>query len=202
MGQLRVLACLLAGVALATAPAGAQTVDFLFNYLSPIILPPGVLGALRRASVNFHPAPPEWPGVGSASYALYAGDAAFGATAHLMTEKPDAGAILRVRRFPVAPDDTCERLFDRALAETLVLFKELLPEIARTGQPVPNGEAWARKAITRAQFERWMTLPPDAPPEEVRRKVRALRHSRFPGPFVELAGVRFALPPDPKLRRP
>src|SRR6187455_2216083 len=49
-------------------------IDFLFNYLSPVIVPERILQSIKRAAVNFHPAPPEWPGIGSASYALFEGD--------------------------------------------------------------------------------------------------------------------------------
>ena len=170
-------------------------IDFLFNFLSPTFVPSDVLRAVKRASINFHPAPPEWPGVGSASYALYENDVTFGATAHLMTEEFDAGQIIRTVRFPIAPDDTCDRLFDRALNFSLILFYEVLFEIAQGGQVSLAKETWKRKAISRAEFERWMTLSPLDPPGEIQRKVRALRHSSYAGPFIEVAGFRFELPP-------
>jgi len=170
-------------------------IDFLFNFLSPMIIPGNILRAVKRAAVNFHPAPPEWPGVGSASYALYENDQSFGVTAHVMTEKIDAGPIVRVVRFPIFPADTCDRLFDRALNYTLILFYEVLAEIVHSGAVPSSGEAWKRKALTRAQFEKWITLSPQDPLEEVQRKARAIRHSRFPGPYIEVAGLRFELPP-------
>jgi methionyl-tRNA formyltransferase len=168
---------------------GGGKVDVLLNYLAPMIVPGRVLRAVRREAINFHPAPPAWPGIGSASYALYHGDATFGATAHRMTTKIDAGEIVRVIRFPVHPDDSCDTLFERALASTLTLFYDVCDELARNRRLVPTGDRWARDAITRAEFERWMTLSPNDPPDEIARKVRALRHPRFPGPFFEIDGV-------------
>ncbi|MFO1497488.1 MAG: formyltransferase family protein [Verrucomicrobiota bacterium] len=172
-----------------------EKVDFLFNFLAPIIFPGTVLGAIGRASINFHPAPPEWPGVGSASFALYEKQATFGVTAHFMTERVDAGRIIRVQRFPILPNDTCERLFDRALDYMLLLFYEVLLEVSQNGEAAASDEQWKRKAITRRQFEKWMTLTPADSTEEIERKARALRHSRFPGPFLEIGGFRFELPP-------
>lgn len=179
----------------AAAAALAEGVDVILNFLSPVILSADALRGARLGAVNFHPAPPEWPGVGSASYALYAGDDQFGVTAHLMTERVDAGPILRVDRFPIDPDDTCDTLIERAMAQSLALFRSLVAEIASTGLPVPSGDRWTRPAASRLQFERWMTITPDASADEVRRKVRALRSVHFPGPFVEVGGYRFELPP-------
>ena len=178
----------------AAAAIASGDVDFLLNYLAPMIVPAGVLGCVRREAVNFHPASPAWPGVGSASYALYHGDSMFGVTAHRMTSRVDAGDIVRVIRFPVRPDDTCETLFDRALGATLSLFYQVCEELVSVGQLCPSGDRWERAAITRAEFEQWMTLSATDPPGEIARKVRALRHSRLPGPFFEIDGVRVEVP--------
>lgn len=170
-------------------------VDYVLNFMSPVILSADVLRRVRVGAVNFHPAPPEWPGVGSASYALYAGDAAYGVTAHLMEERVDSGPILRVDRFPIEPTDTCDSLMDRAIVRSLHQFCSLAAEIARSGLPRPSGDRWSRRASTRDEFERWMTISPKATSDQIVRKVRALRSARFPGPFIELAGHRFELPP-------
>lgn len=169
-------------------------VDFLLNYLAPMLVPARVLDAVERDSINFHPAPPAWPGIGSASFALYHEDAAFGVTAHRMTPAIDAGEIVRTSSVPIYPHDGCEALFERALLATLPLFREVCAELASAGEIPASGQQWARPAITRAEFERWMTVRPTDPPAEVARKVRALRHSRFPGPFYEIDGVRVPVP--------
>lgn len=170
------------------------SIDFLLNFLSPMIVPGDVLAAIKRESINVHPAPPEWPGVGSASYALYAGDATFGITVHRMTAAVDTGDIVRVARFPIERDDTCDALFDRACSRSLAAFIEICDALARDGRVVPTGDRWARSAATRAQFERWMHVAPTDSVEEIARKVRAVRSRRFPGPFVELGSFRFELP--------
>ena len=176
-------------------------IDFLFNYLSPVIVPERILQSIKRAAVNFHPAPPEWPGIGSASYALFEGDETFGVTAHLMTSKVDSGPIARTLRFPIVPDDDCESLFQRALNFSLFLFYDVLATVAQTGTASANDERWKRDAIRRAEFEKWMRISPSDSAEDVRRKVRALHHSTLPGPYVEVAGMRFHLPAGAPLPR-
>lgn len=169
-------------------------IDFLFNYLSPVIVPERILQSVVRAAVNFHPAGSEWPGIGSASYALYEGDETFGVTAHLMTAQVDSGPIVRTLRFPILPEDDCESLWGRALNFSLFLLYDVLAHAARTGLAEPCGEAWKRPANRRADFEKWMRILPSDSPDEIRRKVRALWHSRLPGPYVEVAGMKFHLP--------
>ena len=178
--------------AAAEAVAGGD-VDILLNYLAPMIVPGPVLRGVHREAINFHPGPPAWPGIGSASYALYRGDETFGATAHRMTTTVDGGEIVRVVRFPVLPDDTCGTLCDRAREFTLELFYEVSGELSRFGQIATSGDSWERSAVTRAEFERWMTLSVSDTPDEIAKKVRALAHPRFPGPFFEVGGVRMAV---------
>jgi methionyl-tRNA formyltransferase len=177
------------------------SVDYLFNYLSPVIVPDRILQSIRRGAVNFHPAPPDWPGVGSASFALYEGDESFGVTAHMMTPQIDAGPIVRSMRFPIIADDDCESLWARALNFSLFLFYDVLAHAAASGQVQPCGDQWKRSAITRGDFEKWMRIAHSESADEVRRKVRALRHSTLPGPYVEVAGMKFHLPAGTPLPR-
>lgn len=179
----------------AIAALGRGAVDLLVSFLCPVVVAPAALQAARLAAINFHPAPPEWPGVGAASLALYHGDTSFGVTAHLMAEHVDSGAILRVARFLIRPEDRCETVWARALEQTLSLFCDVMRDIAATGRITLSAERWARAAMSRRAFERWMTISPTDPIDDIDRKVRACRHSQFPGPFVEIAGWRFELPP-------
>ena len=73
-----------------------QEVDYLFNFMSPKKVPKSVLENIKKYAINFHPACPKYPGVGSASYAIYNQDKNYGVTAHLMTENFDEGKIFMV----------------------------------------------------------------------------------------------------------
>lgn len=164
--------------------------DILISFLNDHILPPE---CLRRPNVNFHPAPPQYPGRGGASYALYDGADSYGATAHIMAAAVDAGPILRTRQFPIERADTCETVFAKAEDACLSLLAEVLWYYNAIGVlPEPCGEAWSGPARTRKQFERWLILDP-ADPESFARKIKAARHSKFPGPYVEHHGFRFSL---------
>jgi len=168
-------------------------VDFLFSFLCPVIIKEPMLQAARIAPINFHPAPPKYPGICCTSYALYNGDSKYGATAHIMEARPDSGKILQTHEFPIFENESCETIYERASNVSLQLFYDLLGHLASTGRAEPNGQKWACKAYTRAQFEQWMTLSPDDPPEKIKRVIRAVRHSRFPGPFMEIDGKKVEL---------
>lgn len=169
---------------------GAIETDYVFNFLSDRILKGAVLA---RKAVNFHPAPPEYPGRGTASYALYDRVGSFGACAHIMDAKPDAGAILRVRRFPITEGEGCDSVARRAELACLDLLQEVVAHIRAHGElPPPCGAKWTREPFTRKHFEQWLVLNP-ADREEFERKIAAARHPRYPGPFVVVNGYRFAL---------
>ena len=74
----------------------SERIDCLFDFLSLVIVPPELL--LRHSKIfdQFSSCAPEMAGRGSASLALYEGDAkVFGREpVHAMTAKVDSGAIL------------------------------------------------------------------------------------------------------------
>src|SRR5216684_8833236 len=86
------------------APAEFETWegDYIVSYLSPWIVPEPLLNRARRAAINFHPGPPEYPGIGCTNFALYNNETSYGVTCHHMVPKVDTGAIISVKRFAVS----------------------------------------------------------------------------------------------------
>lgn len=164
--------------------------DLLVSFLSDRILPGS---CLKSPNVNFHPAPPRYPGRGGASYAIFDGADEYGATAHVMHERVDAGPILLTEKFGIEPTDTCESLFERAEDSCLSLLEKTLDVVKSSRSlPPPNGEQWSGAAKTRKQFDRWLVLDP-SDSDVFSRKIKAAVHTKFPGPYVELHGHKFAL---------
>ena len=67
-----------------------------------MIVPAEILNALPSPAYNFHPGPPDYPGIFPSVYALYDGAAAFGVTLNEMIREVDAGPIIAVERFAVS----------------------------------------------------------------------------------------------------
>lgn len=166
--------------------------DYLVSFLSPWVLPAPVLARARRGAINFHPAPPEYPGIGCYNFALYDGVAEYGVTAHHMAAAVDSGEVIRVTRFPILPTDSVSSLKERSMACLLPLFQDVMTDVLR-GVPLARAaESWTRTPYTRRQLDALCRVTPDMTPEEIHRRVRATAFPGAPGAVVELGGVRFA----------
>lgn len=166
--------------------------QFLFTF-GPLIVRKPLLTSSTIAAINFHTAPPKWPGRGSCSHALLARDTEFGITAHLISEAIDAGPILRVLRFPITQDDDAESLHEKTLRKIPELVKATLMDLrSNNWQPViQNDETWERKALKQKELFQLMRIDESDTDEQVALKIRAFSHSKKPGPFIERNGIRF-----------
>jgi methionyl-tRNA formyltransferase len=170
--------------------------DVLLSFLCPWVLPDPVLHAASRAAVNFHPAPPEYPGIGCYNFALYEGADTYGVTCHHMIKRVDAGPIIDVRRFAILPVDTVESLKERSMAEQLIQFTDIVGRIA-LGEALPGvDEGWRGTARTRRELDQLCRIDITASPTEVERRIRATFFPGMAGPYVEVGGRRFAYQPD------
>ncbi|MBO6577010.1 MAG: hypothetical protein JJ896_15420 [Rhodothermales bacterium] len=166
------------------------TGDLIVCYLARWILPASLLDAASLAAINFHPASPEYPGVGCNNMALYDEVDEFGVTCHHMAAKVDSGPIVAVRRFPVAENDTVASLLERTYAELAVLFRGVMaPVLAGEGLPA-SSETWGDRLFTRRDLQELERITPDMETDEIRRRVRATTFGSW-RPYVELGGFRF-----------
>lgn len=166
--------------------------DYIISYLSRWVVPGELLGRARMAAVNFHPAPPEYPGIGCINFALYDDAKDYGVTCHHMRPAVDTGEIIATRRFPVFPSDGVASLLARTHDIQLALFYEILSGVL-TGHGLPKtGERWTRRPFTRAEFNELRRITPDMSAEEVRRRIRATSFGMWQ-PEVEVGGYLFRL---------
>lgn len=165
--------------------------DYVISYISPWIIPGAVLRQTRRAAINLHPGPPDYPGIGCTNFAIYDGATEFGVTAHHMKEKVDSGAIIMVRRFPIRADESVFSLTERCYAEIYHAFMELVPYLYAS-TPLPKSqERWQRKPYTRKELNELCSITSGMSDDEVRRRVRATTYPNMPGAYIERAGIRF-----------
>ena len=165
--------------------------DALISFLSLWVVPSMVLERARQGSFNFHPGPPEYPGIGCYNFALYEEAKMYGVTCHRMAKQVDSGDILKVHRFPILPSDTVASLKERSLVSLLHLFMEMTPRIL-AGEPIKaDEERWSRRPFTRQELDELCRITPEMTEREIHRRVRATTYPGFPGPYVELAGHIF-----------
>ncbi len=168
--------------------------DYIISYLSRWVVPEALLSRARIAAINFHPASPEYPGIGCNNFALYEGAREYGVTCHHMAPKVDTGRIIAIRRFAVFPEDNVETLLKRTYENQIALFFEIA-QLMAAGQALPvSEEKWTRPPFTRRQFNELFRVSPDMSRDEISRRVRAVSYGPYQ-PYVELEGFRFEYKP-------
>ncbi len=126
--------------------------DYIISYLSPWIIPQVLLANVKKASINFHPGPPEYPGIGCTNFAIYNNEKEFGITCHHMNPKVDTGRIIAVKRFPLFEGDSVFSLTQRCYAHILALFYDIVSLII-SGKRLPESyEVWKREPYKRKEL--------------------------------------------------
>ena len=149
------------------------TGDLIISYLAQWIIPKELLDKAERAAINFHPGPPEYPGIGCTNFAVYNGESEFGITCHHMLAKVDTGPIIAVKRFPVLPSDTVYSITQHCYQAILYVFYEVLNEFIKRGEMPQSEESWKRNPYTRKQLNELCTLTPDMSKEEIQKRLKA-----------------------------
>jgi methionyl-tRNA formyltransferase len=169
--------------------------DYLISFLSRWVIPEELLKRAKKAAINFHPASPEYPGIGCNNFALYENASEYGVTCHHMAAKVDTGRIISVRRFPVHPADDVAALLKRTYENQIALFLEIAQLMAEGKELPVSHETWTRPPFTRKQFNELFKITPEMSKEEIARRVRAVSYGSWQ-PYVEIEGFRFEYKPE------
>lgn len=168
----------------------------LISYISPWIVPKSILRRTERWNINFHPGPPEYPGIGCFNFALYNGEKRYGVTAHIMEPKVDTGRVIAVKRFEVGADESVYSLSLKSYESMAGLFYEVMDFIKERKELPQSPERWKRKPYTRAELEELCRIDMNMGEEETGRRVKATTYPDKPGPYIEAWGRRFEYNPD------
>ena len=147
--------------------------DFIISYLSRWVIPYEVLEKAKIAAINFHPASPDYPGIGCNNFALYNEEKIFGVTCHHMHRTVDTGPIVSTKSFPIYPNDSVASLLSRTYDFQLILFYEMLSKILNKNSLPTSKEAWSRKPFTRKEFNKLTKIKPGMGEKEIRKRIRA-----------------------------
>ena len=171
----------------------------LIGFVTPVLVPASILGALGYGAYNFHPGPPQYPGWSPSHFAIYDGARHFGATAHVMVERVDAGPIVAVGMFPILPGTGVLQLEELAFLELARLFWALAPALATQDTPLPTIPIeWAGTKSTRRLHATMCEIPADVSRKELERRITAFGKGHFGiRPRIILHGYPFHyLPPE------
>jgi methionyl-tRNA formyltransferase len=167
----------------------------LLAFTSGTIVPRNILEALGHGAYNFHPGPSDRPGWAPAHFALYERARTFGATAHLMEERVDAGPIIGVETFNIPEPIHVRELEQIAFIRLAYLFWRLSRELATRSEPMPTLPiAWSGGKSTRHMYTSACQIPLDISKADLERRVLAFQDD-FRGihPTITLHGFEFQL---------
>lgn len=173
--------------------------EYIICFRSLFILPNTLIKKAKVAAINFHPAPPEYPGSGCVNFALYDGVDEYGVTAHIMNEKVDNGEIIEVRRFPVNKLDNLRTVLSRTQSDLFHLCSDFINSLAVKGKTaiqekknLSKNEHWKGNARLMSELEALQNINPNVSKEELQKIIRATYIEGFP-PKIEIHGYSFYL---------
>lgn len=104
--------------------------DCLLSIANPLIIPKWILEKSKTLSINYHDSPlPAYAGVYATSWALLNREKIHGITWHEITNKIDAGDILKQAHFAIDLNETAFSLNVKCYEHAYQAFRELLIEI-------------------------------------------------------------------------
>lgn len=159
----------------------------LIGFGTDIIVPGIILKNLKFGAYNFHPGPPSHPGWAPFCFAVYDRAEEFGATAHIMIEKVDAGPIVGTALFPVPPDATPGLLANLSRIAGIHLFGQLAPALANRAEPLPALQVeWGRLKRRRTDLMRMCDVPANLDDQEKAHRLRSFSvdDPSFPTPRI------------------
>lgn len=166
----------------------------LIGFCTPVVVPTKLLSELDGRGYNFHPGPPSYPGKHPVSFAIYEGAPRFGATAHEMLAKVDAGPIVGVEWFDMPANPRLSQVEKLTFEACVRLLSRLGPALATSPEPLPTiGESWTGWKSRQRDFDALCALPADITRDELDRRERAFADG-LPGTlYMSVHGRRFRL---------
>lgn len=165
--------------------------DIIISYLSPWIIPEKILDN-SKLNINFHPGPPEYPGIGCYNFAIFKKSKFYGCTAHIMKKKVDTGKIIGVKRFKIRHDISVDKLMQKTYFYMEKLFEEIIEKIKKRDL-IYQKIRWKRKPYTRKNFNKLLNIKPYFTKEKIKKIVQATTCSGYSGPYVKISDYKFYL---------
>lgn len=154
--------------------------DFLLSFGTSVIVPEAILDRYPLGAVNIHAASPEFPGRDPHHWAAYSNANTYGATAHFMTKRVDAGNIIGVELREVDPNSSPIELLGVGNDASIKLILWILEVVNNGGELVIEESArWGKVKRSRKDFIEITTIVPGVSMEELARRYRAFHHPEY-----------------------
>ncbi|MBL4854258.1 MAG: hypothetical protein JKY25_08480 [Robiginitomaculum sp.] len=163
----------------------------LVSFATGVIVPEKIINSLAGNAYNIHPATPEYPGRDPHHFAHFDQIKTYGATAHIMTSKVDAGQIVDVETYKVPAGSTPQDYINMAEKSGVVLFGSLVGKLA-SGEPVlPTGQQWGTRKTTRLDFKSFCRISPLDGSSAIGSRLASVAAPGHNNAYLDLSGHRF-----------
>lgn len=170
-----------------------KTYDIIISYICPWILGNDILSKTKKININFHPGPPEYPGIGCFNFAIYNNAKSFGTTSHIMEKNVDSGKIIFVNRFKMNSKITLDKMMIKTYDLLYLNFQKVIRDIFILKELKFSDENWTRKPYTRKQLNKLNILNINMTKKEILKRIKSMENKDFPGPFLNFKGLKFSL---------
>ena len=171
----------------------------LFSFRSHLILTQAELHNLKFG-INFHPAPPNFRGVGGYNFALYDDLKYYGVLAHIMEKELDSGKIIGEKKFKIDQDESIKSLKEKSNEHLLVLFEEVLLGLLNTDddpntalQNMPKVANWEGKLFTRRDLNALCQINLGTTVQEFQKRYKACSYPPYHSLFLQVGKKKYKI---------
>jgi len=176
-------------------------VDFIISYMYCDKISPETLQLAKYGGFNFHPAPlPQYAGYGGYNRAILDETEEYSVTCHHLTDKIDAGPIVKKRSFTIDPKrETCIGLEKKAQEEMVKLFIDFC-YMAEQDKNLPgkNQDLSKRKWWPHSRIDEVRIVTPWTSKETIEKFARAFWYPPYKGAEVSFypSGLKVEVVPE------
>ena len=172
--------------------------DYIFCFRSFYILKKDLLKRVKNFTLNFHPGPPKYRGIGSYNFALYNRDKTYGCTAHIIkNNKIDNGPILDCKFFKINKKDNLEKLINKTHKELYLLAVKninlILNQKFDLNLTLENNKyKWSKKFYKKKDLDKLFKIDLNIKKKQFRKVVLSVDYKNYK-PFIILHGKKFIM---------
>lgn len=165
--------------------------DYIICFRSYYILKKNQIKKSKIASINFHPGPPEYRGIGCVNYALYDNAKRYGVTAHIIEKKIDRGKIINVKRISILKKDNIESLLKKTYFTQYLQAKKIIKLLSKNKNNLNNliyrarREKWSSTIKKRKDLNNFYEIKKNTTKNEFKKKIRATFTKKFKPYFIK-----------------
>ena len=168
-----------------------KKLDYIICFRSFFLLDNKTLNKTKIASINFHPGPPTYRGIGCINFALFNGEKKFGTTAHLINDKIDHGSILDISFFKFNESDNLEKCLEKTHKNMFIQTKKVLNYIFKNAKNIKKlanknkNKKWSKKLYKKKDLESLYKIKKIMTQKQLERLNRATIYKNFKPKILE-----------------